>query len=481
MKRGLSNGIMLITYADSLGKNLEDLRYVLGKWYEGAVEGVHILPFFPSSGDRGFAPERYDRILPEFGTWEDVEELSRKYCLMFDFMINHISPNSPYFRDYLEKHDQSEWKDMFLKVSTAWKGRVPTEEEIGRIYKRKDRAPFERVTFGDGTTEDLWCTFSTEQMDLDVNAPVTARFIERTLSDLIGHGAALIRLDAFAYCIKKPGTDCFFVKPEIWELLHGIEKFAAAKGAQILPEIHEHYSIQLDLAKEKFWVYDFALPMLVLHTLFSGSSARLKHWLEICPRKQFTTLDTHDGIGIVDVKDLLSDEEVDRTVAALYETGANVKRKYSSAEYNNLDIYQINCTYYSALGNDDAAYLLARAIQFFAPGIPQVYYVGLLAGENDIALLEETKNGRDINRHYYTVEEIERDQERPLIKELNRLMGFRNSHPAFAGECLLPPCGDGRLIIRREEGDRFAQLEADLKSFAFTIAYSDGKGNSAAY
>lgn len=123
---------------------------------------------------------------------------------------------------------------------------------------------------------------------------------------------------------------------------------------------------------------------MVLHALYSGNGKKLGAWLQKSPMKQFTTLDTHDGIGIVDVKDLLDDHEIEYVKEKMYAKGANVKRIYNTAAYNNLDIYQINTTYYSALGNRDDAYLLARAIQFFAPGIPQVYYVGLLAGENDL-------------------------------------------------------------------------------------------------
>lgn len=164
--------------------------------------------------------------------------------------------------------------------------------------------------------------------------------------------------------------------------------------------------------------------MLVLHALYSGKAEKLLHWLEICPRNQFTTLDTHDGIGVVDVKDLLTQEEVDFAVEALYEKGANLKRIYSSEAYNNLDIYQINCTYYSALGNNDAAYLLARAIQCFTPGIPQIYYVGLLAGENDLELLENSKEGRNINRHYYSLDEINQEIERPVVKDPVPFAGF---------------------------------------------------------
>ena len=154
----------------------------------------------------------------------------------------------------------------------------------------------------------------------------------------------------------------------------------------------------------------------------------------------------------------------------MYNQGANVKKMYSTEAYNNLDIYQVNTTYYSALGNNDKAYLLARAIQFFAPGIPQVYYVGLFAGENDIKLMEKTKNGRDINRHYYSSEEIDKQMNRPVVMKLKELMEFRNSHPAFSleGEIKIESDGDRLKIIRsRQTGS--VTLDANLTSYEFSI------------
>lgn len=224
----------------------------------------------------------------------------------------------------------------------------------------------------------------------------------------------------------------------------------------------------MKIAEKGFWVYDFALPMLVLHALYTHRGDRLKHWLDICPRKQMTTLDTHDGIGVVDVVDLLSPEEIEETKELLYSKGANVKKKYSSEEYNNLDIYQINCSYYSALGNNDDAYLLARAIQFFAPGIPQVYYVGMLAGENDLELLERTKEGRNINRHYYTAEEVDENFKRPVVEKLRDLMVFRNTFPAFDGECICECDGD-KLTITRKGSQATAVLKANLTTYEFEI------------
>ena len=465
----LKNEIMLITYADSMGNNLKDLHKVLNQYYAKAVGGVHILPFFPSSADRGFAPMCYDRVDPNFGTFADVEAIGKDYYLMFDFMVNHISAHSAYFQDFLQKKDQSAYNDFFIRYSDFWENGEPTQEQVDLIYKRKPRAPYIEVEFADGSKEKVWCTFCEEQIDLDVRKDATKQFIKQTLVDMCHHGAAVIRLDAFAYAIKKPDTSCFFVEPDIWELLGRCAKIAAEEGAQILPEIHEHFSIQQKLACRDYYVYDFALPMLLLHAIYFKNSEYLKHWFEICPRKQFTTLDTHDGIGVVDVRGLLPDEEIEAAKEHLFEYGANVKRVYNTEKYNNLDIYQINCTYYSALGDDDNAYLLARAIQFFAPGTPQVYYVGLLAGKNDISLLEETKEGRNINRHYYTEEEIGREVERPVVKQLLELMKLRNTHPAFDGEFYMLPCEKEQLILGWKNGDSRIELHGDLGKKSFEI------------
>lgn len=470
----LKNEIMLITYADSLGSNLKELRDILENDIKDAVGGVHILPFFPSSADRGFAPMRYDVAAPEFGTFADVERIGKSYYLMFDFMINHISRSSEYFRDFVKKKEQSEYRDLFIRYKDFWEGGEPTAEQVEKIYKRKPRAPYTDVEFEDGSREKVWCTFCEEQIDLNVESDTTKKFIRENLLSMCSHGASIIRLDAFAYAVKKPDTSCFFVKPDIWNLLRETEALVKPYGVEILPEIHEHYSIQMEIAREKFWIYDFALPVLTLHALYSGQGKYLREWLYKSPMKQFTTLDTHDGIGIVDVKDLLPDEEVEYTKEKMFAEGANVKKIYNTEAYNNLDIYQINTTYYAALGEDDDAYLLARAIQFFAPGIPQVYYVGMLAGANDIVLMESTKNGRDINRHCYLTQEVREELKRPVVKALLELMRFRNRHPAFSleGQIEVELIGEYGLCITRKQGEHFAVLDADLKRHTFEIRCS---------
>lgn len=233
----------------------------------------------------------------------------------------------------------------------------------------------------------------------------------------------------------------------------------------------------MKVAKHGYYIYDFALPMVLLYSLYSGKSDRLAAWLRKCPMKQFTTLDTHDGIGVVDAKDVLTDDELEYTTNELYKVGANVSRKYSSAEYHNLDIYQINTTYYSALGNDDKKYFLARLLQVFAPGIPQIYYVGLLAGKNDLKLLEETKEGRNINRHYYSKEEIAKEVKRPVVQSLIKLLRFRNEEAAFDldGSIEVETPSENVIVIRRSNKDqsRTAEATVNLKDLSYNVKVND--------
>jgi len=469
----IENKVMLITYSDSLGNNLKDLNLILEKYFSKAIKGIHILPFFPSSGDRGFAPMDYHKVDPIFGDWSDVEKLAENYYLMFDYMINHISAQSEYYKDFLKNKDASQYRDLFIRYKDFWENGEPTQEEIDVIYKRKPKAPYVDAHFSDGTVEKVWCTFDEEQVDINCKSETAKKFIRDNLVDLCRHGAALIRLDAFAYATKKIGTSCFFIEPDIWKLLKESANILKPYQVELLPEIHEHYTMQKKIAEKDFYVYDFALPMLLINALYYGDTKYLKHWLEICPRKQFTTLDTHDGIGVVDVQDLLPNEEIERTKEDIFKYGANVKKIYNTTAYNNLDIYQVNCTYYSALGDNDDAYLLARAVQFFAPGIPQVYYVGLLAGKNDLKLLEETKVGRNINRHYYTIEEIEQAIKLPVVKNIIELMEFRNNHPAFNGEFELVETEDNKLHIKRTYLEYSVELFADFTTKKFAIKASD--------
>ncbi len=479
----ITNKAMLITYADSMGKNLKELYEVLDEHFEGVFGGVHILPFFPSSGDRGFAVINYDVVDPEFGDWDDIKKFSEKYYLMADFMLNHVSIRCDEFKDYMEKGEKSKYKDMFIHWDEFWPNGEPTEKELETLYRRKLQGPYKEFTRKDGKVVKLWNTFFEEQVDIDPWVDVTREYFEKNLGRLAEY-VPLIRFDAFAYASKKPGTSCFFVEPEVWDVLDiGMEPLKK-RGTEMLPEIHENYKIQLKMAEHGHWVYDFALPMLVLHALASGRTDRLINWLKICPHKQFTTLDTHDGIGVVDVAGLLTDEEVDlvrdrvnKTIEPLMKYvrlpgGGIIKTSGKEARQ-----YQMMTSYYSALDEDDDAYLLARAIQFFTPGIPQVYYVGLLGGANDVENLKKLGEPRSLNRHNFTKEEIAGIVDKPMLQKLYNLMRFRNNYPGFDGEIKIDEQAEnGVLNITWSKDKHATTLNADLREKTFKISYLDEDG-----
>ena len=475
----MKNGVVLITYADSIGGNLSALRSILNKNFRECLSGIHLLPFFPSSGDRGFSPIRYDMVAPEFGGWDDIAALGADYELITDFMVNHISRSSMYFEDWMKNEDESEYAGLFLPIERVFGNEAPSDDDISKIYRRQPTDPWLTIKFPSSREKKIWCTFSEEQIDIDITSDTGMELFRENLERLSKSGIRMLRLDAVGYITKKRGTSCFMVEPDIWEILKKLKDAADAYNIELLPEMHEHYKIQMKMAEHGYPVYDFALPLLLLYAWYGKDFGPLKHWLSICPRNQFTTLDTHDGIGVVDAADLLTERQIDFTVDKLYSMGSNLKRKYSSTAYQNLDIYQINCTYYSALGENDDAYIMARAIQFFAPGTPQIYYVGMLAGRNDLELVERTRNGRDINRHYYTIDEIQDELERPVIQRLKKLMQFRMECAAFGGDfSIIKVSDDDTVGLKWTASEEEAVLNISLSENSMEITHRTGNGET---
>jgi sucrose phosphorylase len=257
--------------------------------------------------------------------------------------------------------------------------------------------------------------------------------------------------------------------PETFDFIAELTSKARTLGIEVLVEIHSHYLKQIEVARRVDWVYDFALPPLVLHSLFRCDPRPLARWLSISPRNAVTVLDTHDGIGVIDVgadananPGLLSPEEIDNLVETIHQRSRGQSKQATGAAANNLDLYQVNCTFLDALGGRETDYLIARALQFFAPGIPQVYYVGLLGGTNDMDLLARTGVGRDINRRRYTAAEIEAALRRLLVQKQIELIRLRNTHPAFAGEFQVDVPAENQIQMQWRRQEHWIKLHADL-------------------
>lgn len=473
----MKNQIQLITYVDRIGcKNIKELNDLLNDELKGLFGGVHILPFFyPIDGeDAGFDPVDHKKVDPRLGDWNDVKKLSDSVDVMADLIVNHMSADSVEFKDFLEKGDASEFASLFLTFHTVFPDGAK-EKDLLTIYRPRPGFPFTKFKLADGSQKLVWTTFTQKQIDIDVLSEGGSAYLETILELYEKAGVSMIRLDAAGYAIKKAGTSCFMI-PETFEFIDKLTKKAQHHGIEVLVEIHSFYKTQIEIAKKVDYVYDFALPVLVLDTLFNQNSENLKNWLEIAPRNVITVLDTHDGIGIVDVasegeeKGLIPDTVLDNIVNKMHTNSEGRSLKATGAAASNLDLYQVNCTYFEALGKDETDYLIARAIQFFVPGIPQVYYVGLFGDDNDMDLLAKTNVGRDINRHYYSKEEILKKSASPMFEQLARLMQLRNSHPAFDGNFLLQETADNQLNLKWEGENDWIELNVDLQKKSFTIS-----------
>ncbi|MCB0747702.1 MAG: sucrose phosphorylase [Ignavibacteriae bacterium] len=474
----LQNKVQLITYPDSLGGNLKTLKAVIDKHYAGLFQGgIHILPPFPSSGDRGYAPLTYSEIYPPFGTWDDIKSIGETHDIMLDFMVNHISAKSKYFLDFLSKGRKSKYYDLFLTIDKVFPNGNPTDSELGEIVLRRDE-PYSDFTIEEtGEIERVWTTFGettpSEQVDLDINSETTKEFLRKYFRNFSDNNISIVRLDAIGYMVKKPGSSFFMVDPEIYEILDWISDMAQSYNIELLPEVHAHYTIQFKLAEKGYWIYDFILPYMILESFYFRNGERLKKYLKERPSNQFTMLDCHDGLPIKpDLEDLVEATDIKKVVNVCVERGANLSKILSknNQSEDDFEVHQINASFYSLLDYNDRAYISARAIQLFTPGIPQIYYVGLLAGENDYEAVK-TGGGRGINRHDYSLEEIDNAVEENVVKRLIKLIKFRNDYPAFDGKFSLIETEPHIIKMNWKNGISECSLTVNLKNYEAFINY----------
>lgn len=485
----LKNQVQLITYPDSMGGDLKQLKTLLDRHFRDVFTGgVHILPPFPSSGDRGFAPLNYLEIESKFGDWEDISAIGEDRDVLLDLMVNHISKQSPYFQDFLKKGRDSKYADLFITLDKIWTDGEPKQDDVDKMFLRRER-PYSTFTIEEtGETERVWTTFGktdpSEQIDLDIYSDIAKDLFTVFFENFKKHNVSIVRLDAVGYIIKKLGTSCFFVEPDIYHFLDWIKSLADSLDIELLPEVHAHHSIQNKLSDHGFWIYDFILPYRILEALINKNATTLTAYLKDRPEKQFTMLDCHDGIPVKpDLDGMINTKEARELVDETVSRGSNLSLILSEEhkDQDGFDVHQIRCSYYSVLNEDDDAYLTARALQFFTPGIPQVYYVGLLAGTNNEKKMKETGDGREINRENFSVAQVEEALSKPAVERLLKLIRFRNSYEAFDGDFFVLETEADQVKLSWQKGMKQCTLTVNLNNGQSLIIYKDDEGNDVEY
>ena len=494
-------GPMLNAYPDSLGGTLSDaVAFLQEKEVKVAFSSFYILPsLFNTDLDRGFSVIDYG-INGVIAKEEDLEALqSMGIDLKLDFILNHLSVQSPQFQDLVEKGDASAYKDFFIDWNKFWEGcgdldeegvLVPRQEYIKDMFFRKPGLPVLVVEFADGTKRPYWNTFYQQvdvdetgkkhylgQMDLNIKSPLVLDFYQQTLKALAGYGAKIVRLDAFAYAPKEVGAKNFLNDPGTWDFLQQITDMAQPYGVALLPEIHASYEegTYKIIAQKGYMVYDFFLPGLVLDAFEQKSGEKLAAWAnEILQSgmKTVNMLGCHDGIPVLDLKGLLPEERIQSLIDTLVKRGGFVKDLHGAKNV----YYQVNATYYSALGEDDRRMLLARALQLFMPGKPQVWYLDLFAGKNDYAAMERAGAGghKEINRTNLSKEAMAAALEKPVVQRQLELLKLRADCPVFQeGAAITVKAEGSTLTMAWEKGGQIAALKADLADASFTLTVVD--------
>ncbi|MEA3639140.1 MAG: alpha-amylase family glycosyl hydrolase [Lamprobacter sp.] len=330
------------------------------------------------------------------------------------------------------------------------------------------------------------------QMDLNARSEQVWSFYEETLRRLRDYGAKIIRLDAFAYLHKAPGEPNFFNRPGTWDYLERLKRIAEANDLIVFPEIHAEYGTGLheEVASKGFPIYDFFFPGLVIDALERGTNQALLRWIEEIRAKGLQTINMlgcHDGIPLLDLRGkaeagsfregLLDEEQIEATMARVTERGGRVKNLYGP-DGRKIAYYQINATFFSALGEDEQKLLMARAIQLFMPGIPQVWYLDLFAGKNDYQAADRggAAGHKEINRTNLSLEDVEAGLKRLVVRDQLKLIQLRNTCPAFQGHFEVHPTDEQHLRISWHHGDSLATLDADLRNSSFRVSASNGGG-----
>ena len=342
-------------------------------------------------------------------------------------------------------------------------GKTPKDIDFTGYEKYRDKA----VDFLESNRRYLG------QMDLNIKSDLVWEHYRNTLRALSGYGARIVRLDAFAYAPKEPGKKNFLNEPDTWDVLERVRNLADEFGVSLLPEIHATYGEKIyeTVSDKGYMTYDFFLPGLLIYAIEKKDGEILRKWAQEMQDKKIRVvnmLGCHDGIPLLDLKGILPEEDIQEMIDTIVIRGGYVKDLHGAKNM----YYQVNATYYSALGEDDKKMLFARAIQMFMPGKPQVWYLDLFAGRNDHEAVKRAGAGghKEINRTNLTMDQIREALGKEVVKKQLELLRFRNTNPAFGFDSRLTMSIDGSVMTFLWENEgHTAELKADFADYSFTI------------
>lgn len=467
--------VVLITYADQLHEPgvppLQTLRRFLSEHLRDAITGVHLLPFFPSTSDDGFAVADYLAVDPAVGSWADVRALAGDVRLMVDAVINHVSSQSPWFTDWRAGHNYDGW---FLDIDP--------DTDVSSVTRPRPQPLLTQFDTARGTRH-VWTTFSADQIDLDYSNPEVLLTVTEVLLAYVASGACIIRLDAVAYLWKQLGTTCIHL-PQTHEVIRlwrtVLEE--VAPGTLLITETNvphrENVSYFGGGDDEAHLVYQFPLAPLVLSAFHLADTTTLQEWAAGLSVPSETTaffnfLGSHDGVGVRPAEGLLTRSEIDQLCQLATAHGGGVS--YKADPGGGMSPYELNSVYFDALTEADSAeplpvqvdrFLSAQSILLSLAGIPGIYVQALLGSRNWVEGVEQTGRLRTINRRKFERAALEAELRDPtslrgqVFTRLRDRIRTRIGEPAFhpSGPQRVLPSAPGVFALERTAPDGSSQV-----------------------
>lgn len=433
-----------ITYGDSLTADderpLATLRRFAVERLDGLVSTIHVLPFFPSSSDFGFSVIDYHAVAHQLGDWGDIKALAKDFDLMVDLILNHTSAESAWFQQFLA--GELPGSEFFMTADP--------NGDYSSVVRPRAKPLLHEVDTADGL-KNLWCTFSSDQVDLDFSNPDVLLEHLRIVDRYLAAGARFLRLDAVAFIWKELGTTCVHLPEthEIVKLLHTLLESRAPRTVLITETNvpNDENLSYFGASDEAHMVYNFSLPPLTAYGLLNGSSAVLRKWSQSVPAAPsgctyLNFLASHDGIGVRAAEGILSNIQIDSLVSVAHQRGGS-HSSYSSAGGDRP--YELNVSLFDLLsglpGQEPAdqvdRFVCAHAIMLALEGIPALYIHSLLGTPNDCDTVSRTGVARSINRAALSYDDVCADLDQPestsaqIFKRLSTLLRLRRQQPAF--------------------------------------------------
>ncbi|EAC5533608.1 alpha-amylase [Listeria monocytogenes] len=480
--------VYLIAYGDSIfEKNkhpLQTLNEFLQEYAQDVITDVHLLPIFPSTSDDGFSVTDYKQIDEQLGDWDDVQKMSENFRVMLDFVANHMSKSSDWFKRFSD--NEAPYNQFFIEKDNQFDYKNVTRPRTSPLFHKYENG------------KELWTTFSEDQLDLNVRNIDCLVALTDVLLFYASKQATSIRLDAIGFLWKTSGTTCMHL-PEtheiisLWRLL--IDELYP--NLQIITETNvpheENISYFGDGENEANMVYQFPLPPLVLHTFTCHDTTKLSKWAKSISQVSstatyFNFLASHDGIGMRPATGILSDEEINSLVQKAVQNGGQVS--YKDNADGTQSVYELNINYGEALqnpGEDTTEELVtkkiiaAHSILLTLQGVPAIYYHSLLGSKNDLVGYEESGINRRINREKLEknqlVHELETDTYRQTIfTSLKKLVQIRRNHTAFSPFATqeILDLGPDVFAIKRESEEEciYGIINVTSHNISKTLAFS---------